>query len=176
MTAPEFSRPVRVETIGDTVQKISLSAKTGECAALARRFGLEAIESLAAEIALSRDGDEVRADGTLSARVVQTCVATAEPVPAEVAEAFSLRFRLASPATSEEEVELAATDLDVEEYEGGSIDLGEAVAETLALSLNPYPRAPGAEEVLKAAGVVSEEEAGPFAALAALKEKMARKD
>ena len=44
-----------------------------------------------------------------------------------------------------------------------AIDVGEAVAETLSLSLDPYPRAPGAEEALKAAGVKSEEEAGPFA-------------
>jgi hypothetical protein len=32
----------------------------------------------------------------------------------------------------------------------------------------PYPRSPNAEEALKAAGVLSEEQAGPFAALAKL--------
>ena len=42
-------------------------------------------------------------------------------------------------------------------------------ADTLALSLDPYPRSPNAEAALKDAGVLSEEEASPFAALAALK-------
>ena len=32
-------------------------------------------------------------------------------------------------------------------YDGAAIDIGEAVAETLLLDLDPYPRAPGAEEV-----------------------------
>jgi hypothetical protein len=39
----------------------------------------------------------------------------------------------------------------------------------LALVLDPYPRGPDAEAALKAAGVLSEEQAGPFAALAKLK-------
>jgi len=38
-------------------------------------------------------------------------------------------------------------------YDGASIDVGEAVAETLLLNLDPYPRAPGAEQALRAAGV-----------------------
>jgi len=72
----------------------------------------------------------------------------------------------------DEEVELSERELDLIFYDGTAIDLGEAVAETLALSLDPYPRAPNAEEALKAAGVKSEEEAGPFAALAGLRDKM----
>ena len=40
--------------------------------------------------------------------------------------------------------------MDVIFYEGETIDIGEAVAETLSLSLDPYPRAPGAETVLQA--------------------------
>jgi hypothetical protein len=59
-------------------------------------------------------------------------------------------------------------------YEGGAIDLGEAAAQTLALSIDPYPRSPAAEAALREAGVKSEEdaraEASPFAALKALKE------
>jgi hypothetical protein len=49
------------------------------------------------------------------------------------------------------------------------IDLGTAIADTLALSLDPYPRSAGAETALKAAGVMTEEEASPFAVLAQLK-------
>ena len=38
-----------------------------------------------------------------------------------------------------------------------------------ALALDPYPCGPNADDALKAAGVLSEEQAGPFAALAKLK-------
>jgi len=73
-----------------------------------------------------------------------------------------------------EEVELSEADCDVIGYEGGAIDLGEAVAETLALALDPFPRSPDADAALREAGVLSEEDAGPFAALKALKEKMGK--
>jgi uncharacterized protein YutE (UPF0331/DUF86 family) len=59
-------------------------------------------------------------------------------------------------------------------YSGGAIDLGEAAAETLALALDPFPRSPAAAAALKEAGVLSEEEAGPFGALAGLRDKLKR--
>jgi hypothetical protein len=67
------------------------------------------------------------------------------------------------------EVVSAKFDLDTMFHDGQAIDLGLAIADTLALALNPYPRGPAADEALKAAGVLSEAEAGPFAALAKLK-------
>jgi uncharacterized protein YutE (UPF0331/DUF86 family) len=61
-------------------------------------------------------------------------------------------------------------------YDGGAmIDLGEVAAETMALALDPFPRGPDAESALKAAGVISEEEAKPLGALAGLKDKLAGK-
>jgi hypothetical protein len=74
----------------------------------------------------------------------------------------------------EEEVELSDTELDVIFYVGAMVDAGEAVAQSLALAIDPYPRAPGAEEALKEAGVKDESEAGPFGALAALKDKLGK--
>jgi hypothetical protein len=53
--------------------------------------------------------------------------------------------------------------------EGEKIDIGEAVAQSLSLALDPYPRVADADARLKALGVMSEEDAGPFAALAALR-------
>ena len=72
----------------------------------------------------------------------------------------------------EEEIELGSGDLDTIVHDGSAIELGREIADTLALSIDPYPRSAGAEVALKEAGVMSEEEAGPFAALAALKSKM----
>lgn len=173
---PEFSRPYRVDTLGSSPREVSIGADASEREALARRFGLQAIQSLSAEAALTRSGDSVIAAGKAAASVTQSCVATGEPVEARVEEEFRIEFRRhPDRAGPEEEIELSEGELDVVFYGGGAIDLGEAVAETVSLALNPYPRCEAAEEALRQAGVKSEEEAraesSPFAALAALKDK-----
>lgn len=177
MTEPEFSRPVRVDTLGSAPRTLAIDANKEERAALSRRFALIGIERLDAEAELTRRGDAVRAEGTLRAQVTQSCVASGESVPAEVAEDFEIEFRPElTVATPDEDVELSEGELDVVFYSGGSIDLGEAVAETLSLALDPFPRSPAAKEALKEAGVKTEEEAkadsSPFAGLAALKDKL----
>ena len=74
------------------------------------------------------------------------------------------------PATRpDEEIELGSGDLDVVFHDGAAIDLGGALADTLALSLDPYPRSASADAALKEAGVLTEEQASPFAVLAGLK-------
>lgn len=172
---PEFSRPVRVDTIGAEPRSMEIAAEPEEREGLAKRFGLVAIHALSADAALSRNGEIVIAEGRLEAAVTQSCVATAVPLEAAVKEKFRIEFRPQPDAASpEEEIELSESEMDVVFYDSASIDLGEAVAETLSLALDPYPRAPGADEALKAAGVKDEEEAGPFAALAALKDKLGK--
>jgi uncharacterized metal-binding protein YceD (DUF177 family) len=105
----------------------------------------------------------------------QSCVVTGEPVPAHVDEAFAVDV-LPEPKLggTEPEIELGADDCDIMFHDGSSVDLGAAVVDSLALALDPYPRSAGAEAALKEAGVISEEEAGPFAALAALRDKMGK--
>jgi len=167
---PEFSRLVRLDTLGAAPFTVTVEADAAERAALAARFGLIVVDRLSAEAALTRSGDSVTATGRLSAGVVQSCVATGEPVPALVDEEFKIEFRPAPGRTAaEEEVELSEDELDVTFYDGAAVDLGEAVAETLLLNLDPYPRCAAAEQALRAAGVKSEEEAraesSPFAVL-----------
>jgi uncharacterized metal-binding protein YceD (DUF177 family) len=174
---PEFSRPVRLDSLGAEPRRLAVEADEAERAALAERFGLAAIGRLTAEATLTRSGETIIAAGSLRAEAVQICVATGEPVPAKVDEPFRIEFRPEPDAAApDEEVELGERELDVTFYAGGAIDLGEAVAETLSLSLDPFPRAPGAEASLQAAGVKSEEQAraesSPFASLAALKDKL----
>jgi uncharacterized metal-binding protein YceD (DUF177 family) len=173
----EFSRLYRLDSLSDEPRRVEMEAGPDEREALARRFGLLAVEALAAQAELRRSGEAVTAVGRLRARVTQSCVASAEPVEAEVAEDFRVEFRpLPADARPEEEIELGEGELDVTFHEGGAIDLGEAVAQTLLLGLDPYPRAPAAEAALREAGVKSEEEArveaSPFAALKALKGKL----
>ena len=169
MTAPEFSRPVRIDTIGEGPRRLNVQAEEVERINLARRFGLVAIDRLTADLTLTRKGKDVAIEGTLSAKVVQACVATGEPLDAAIEVPFALIFRpLPETAGPEDEIELGENELDVIFYDSSSIDVGEAAAETLLLNIDPYPRAPGAEEALKQAGVKSEEEARPLGALAGL--------
>ncbi|MGA9583041.1 MAG: DUF177 domain-containing protein [Allosphingosinicella sp.] len=173
----EFSRLHRLETLSAEPVRVEIEARPEELEALARRFGLVAVDFLAADAELRRSGDAATAVGRLRAKVTQSCVASGEPVEAEVTEDFRVDFRPApADGLPEEEVELGEGELDVAFYEGGAIDLGEAVAQTLLLGLDPYPRSPAAEAALREAGVKTEEEAraeaSPFAALAELKGKM----
>lgn len=173
----EFSRLHRLETLSSEPTRIEIEAGPEELEALARRFGLVAVGSLTAEADLRRSGEAATAVGRLRARVTQSCVASGEPVEAEVTEDFRVDFRpMPADGRPEEEIELGEGELDVTFYEGGAIDLGEAVAQSLLLGLDPYPRSPAAEAALREAGVKSEEEArsesSPFAALAALKGKL----
>ncbi|WBY07052.1 YceD family protein [Sphingomonas sp. 7/4-4] len=172
---PEFPRPHRLDQIGTGESNVAIEADETERAALARRFDLVALDHLAASFALHRDAAGVRASGHLSAAVTQSCGVTGEPLPAKIEEDFAIRF-LPEPTEDEshDEIELAEEDLDTVFYTGSALDLGEAAAETLALALDPFPRSPNAAEVLKQAGVISEEEAGPFGALAALKDKLGK--
>lgn len=169
----EFSRLFRLDALSDEPRDVRIEAGPAEREALAARFGLVGIDSLAAEARLRCHGDSVEAEGLLRASVTQSCIATAEPVEARVEEAFRVEFRPPPEARADEEVELGEEELDVVFYEGGAIDLGEAVAQTLALALDPYPRSPAAEAALREAGVKNEEEAraeaSPFAALKGLK-------
>ena len=152
-------------------QRIDHTADNAERAAVAQRLDLLGLKRLEATLTLQREGDKVRAEGRLRASVTQACVATGDPVPATVDEPISLLFMPEPKGTPDEEVELSGEDLDVIFHDGREIDLGAAIADELSLALDPYPRSAGAENALKEAGVLSEEQAGPFAALAALKGK-----
>jgi uncharacterized metal-binding protein YceD (DUF177 family) len=112
----------------------------------------------------------VRAEGRLAASLTQSCVITRDPLAAHIDEPFELLF-MPAPADGapDDEIELGVQDCDVVFYDGAVIDLGGAIADTLALSLDPYPRSAGADAALREAGVMSEEQASPFAVLAKLR-------
>jgi uncharacterized metal-binding protein YceD (DUF177 family) len=170
---PEFSRRVPLDRIGSSPFSDKIEASVEERAALAERFGWIALDTLTAEFVLTERSGGVDAAGRFRATLSQPCVVTGDPVPAVLDQKFEVRF--VDPAVlasgEEDEVELSENDLDVMETEDGAIDLGEAVAQTLALSVDPFPRSDAAAARLKEAGVVAEgeeEKAGPFAGLKGL--------
>jgi uncharacterized metal-binding protein YceD (DUF177 family) len=164
---PEWSRPERLDTIAHDERTVTIAADEAERAAVACRFDLVAVDRLGAELTMRRDGAGILVSGRVTAAVAQTCSVTAERLDVTIDEPVLVRF--VEPATGEEEVELSADALDTIEIEGGAIDLGEAAVQTMALALDPFPRGPNAGRVLKAAGVIGEDEAKPMGALAGLK-------
>jgi uncharacterized metal-binding protein YceD (DUF177 family) len=171
----EFSRVVDVEGLGEDELQRKIDATQEEREALARRFGLIALDKLTAIVHLRKAaGHAVDLRAEFEADVVQACVVTLEPVPAHIAERFELTFAPQEAPQPGEEIDLSATDEDViEPLLGGEIDVGEAVSQHLALALDPYPRAPGVTfEPSKYPGLTPKSpETGPFSALASLRKR-----
>lgn len=172
---PEFSRAIRVETISDAPRRMEIVADADERRRLAGRFRLKAIDRLSAAITLSRRAGTIHAEGEVDAAVVQACVVTDEPLPAEVRAPFSVRFvPEAQVSAPDEELELSEEDCDILPIQHGEIDLGELAAETLALALDPFPRSQGADATIREASPAGGDAAGPFAGLKGLKDRLER--
>ena len=166
---PEFSHVVPLSEIGLKAVHHSLRASDSERAALAKRFALTALDRLSAEVALSSDDIGIIATGSLAAEVMQVCVVSGKPVLAHIAESFAIRFSPEPIFEPDSDIELEVEETDSMFHDGRVIDLGEAVAQTLALAFNPFPRSADAEEILQQAGLKDDIPSGPFAALAALR-------
>ena len=136
---PEFPRPIR---LGLDPREVTLDATAAECAALAARFGILGIGSLSARIRLEPEtGGSIRARGMLVAEVEQACIVTLDAVRQLVQAPIDLRLLGEGESPGDDDPDSA----DEIETSGGIVELGEAVAEQLALALDPYPRAEGAE-------------------------------
>jgi len=145
--APEFSRPVIVATINRGGETLTLTPTTAEAEALAHRLGVEGVRELVAEVTLKQRGKGVvSARGRVQATLDRLCVISLAPIEEKIDERFSVLFRpeAAAEAGARAEVALDTEADDEEPYADGTIDLGEHVAQTLALALAPWPRAPGA--------------------------------
>ncbi len=171
LPAPEFCRIVECDGLGPAPARHDIEADAGEREALARRFGLERLDGLAAKVSLKRNGDRrIAVDGSFLADLAQTCIVSLEPVPEHIEESFSLVYA-SEEGTGAEDLAFTLDDNDwPEPLLDGKIDIGEAVAQQLALALEPYPRALGAtHENQDFEGPAGESAASPFAALAGLK-------
>jgi uncharacterized metal-binding protein YceD (DUF177 family) len=169
----EFSRPFAALNMRGKESTITLEATPGECAALAARFGILDVGRLNARLTVRavRAGRAYRVRGELTADVVQSCVVTLAPVAQHIEETLDCLF--ASEGDVEGgEILVDAEAEDVEPLAGGKIDLGELVAQQLALGLDPFPRAEGATLETPTGG--GEAADGPFAALAKLRHKSAQ--
>lgn len=173
--APEFSRIFNLGDLGENTRQLDLRATEGECASLARRFSVPAIAGLSASGALEgQAGGRVRLHVSIRAEVTQTCVVTLEPVVNRIEEEVDILFE---PSRGDRRAIDVGFDpaADREPLSGDSLDIGEIVAEELALALDPYPRTPGVGletgPGAPPAGTGEDSPSGPFEALAALRRK-----
>jgi uncharacterized metal-binding protein YceD (DUF177 family) len=171
---PEFSRPERLDTIGERERIVEIAATEDERAALAKRFALLSITRLDARLGIKRTDSGIVVKGRVTGAAVQACSVTDEPLDTQIDEPVALLF-VDQLVSEGDEVELSDDALDTVAIEGGMIDLGEAAADTLALAIDPFPRGPNAAAALAAAGVISEDEFRPANAFSDLKARMAGK-
>jgi uncharacterized metal-binding protein YceD (DUF177 family) len=164
----EFSRPLDVTRVPLQGSTERISAEPAECAALAARFGLPAIHSLAAELKVSRwRGEGLKIEGRFSADLDQICVVSLEAFRSMLSDAFESYFLPAGRKGGKDEA--AIEEGDAEPFENGVIDMGEAVAEAMALALDPYPKKPGISFDNIVEDTDSSQEQNPFAGLSRLK-------
>jgi len=173
-STPEFSRPISIEGITpDKLRKESVEATEEECAALAQRFDLRSLSGLTAKLGIRRiaGGATVRVEGDFEAEVVQACVVSLRDVPSLIKGHFDTYFT--EEKTSEGEIEFTADDPEevADIISRGQIDLGEVVAQSLALEIDPYPRAPGVSLAAQLAETGVKAKHSPFQVLEEIKKK-----
>jgi uncharacterized metal-binding protein YceD (DUF177 family) len=171
--APEFSCPLDVTRVPSRGSSEKISAEPQECADLARRFGLPALHSLEAELKVSRwRGEGLKIKGRFTADLDQTCVVSLDIFRSLLAGEFESYFL---PAGSSGGAEIALIEEgDAVAFDNGIIDMGEVVAEAVALALDPYPKKPGISfadmiEDEQASGAGKDAERNPFAGLQTLR-------
>lgn len=169
----EFSRPLDITRVPAQGCTEKIAAEPKECAALAERFGLPAIHSLKAELRISRwRGEGLKIKGSLVADIDQTCVVSLDIFRSTLEDSFESYFLPASSLAGSDEATIEESDADP--FENGIIDMGEAVAEAMALALDPYPKKPGtsfADQVEpESEGAGAETGRNPFARLSRLTE------
>src|SRR5262245_49908504 len=173
---PPLSRPIKVDEIKDSVQG-ETQATPSELAAITKLLGLKGLGPLIFTYRLNRGGgDRLRLTGRLTASATQTCVVSLEPVESSIdvpAEAEFWPEELIDQLDKSADESGGSGHLDwPEPIIDGKIDLGPFIYETLAMSLDAYPRKQGmsfdwSQGTSKQSGSWS----GPFAALAGLKRR-----
>ena len=160
---PEFSRPLIVDRVPRKGSHEIFAAEMKECSALALRFGLPAIHALKAHlVATPWRGGGLKVTGDFTVDLEQLSVVSLEPFR----ESYTIEVeRYFLPP----KIAIDGIEEDAEIIENGEVDLGELVAETLSLELDPYPRKKGEEfadhEESDDASETKSEKPSPFANL-----------
>ncbi|QKV18334.1 YceD family protein [Oricola thermophila] len=177
-----ISRPVVVSVLPSGGFPVRIEATSEQRAALAEAHALVSVDEFTADLVVKRwRKDGVRIQGTASARIVQACIVSLDPVKSDINVEIDAVFvpegsRLARPLDDEGALIVDPEGPDLPEtFEGGVIDVGAVAEEFFELEIDPYPRAPGVEleEFVGAADDEGEDRSeNPFARLAGLRDKL----
>lgn len=167
----EFSRPVTVEDLepGGEIRRV-FEAGVVERQALIERLEIVDLKGLTADMVLRRlkGGQLVKVEGCITADVTQRCVVTGNPIENHVEENVDEIF---APEEYEPPEGIDRDELP-EAFDGHDIDIGELATQILSLSLDPYPRVPGANPEWADSGEPTENERRrPFEGLADMLKK-----
>ncbi|NCO21115.1 MAG: DUF177 domain-containing protein [Rhodobacterales bacterium] len=170
-----WSHILRLSDLGHRRETaFDLVPDTVAMAELASDLGIDAVRKLRFRGTLTPQG---RHDWALSAHlgatVVQPCVVTLAPVTTRIDATVTRRY-LADMALPDTAGEVEMPEDDTAEPLSATLDLGNVMAEALALNVPDFPRAPGVElgeAVFAAPGTapLRDEDTRPFAGLAGLR-------
>jgi len=142
--------PVNVRSLPRRGKELHLKSNAYQRARLAQNHGLEGVDCFECFLQIQpRSQGHVHVQGTLSAKVVQNCVVSGEPMFQDVHDSFVLLF---IPQTQDQQErgeiifdEKGQEEDDIEFFDGVQIDLGAVVEEFFELALDPYPRKQGVQ-------------------------------
>lgn len=166
---------VRLDSMPVAGRDIVVVPDADERAAIARQLEVTSLNRLEVKLHAVRFRGGIRVTGRLTAEVTQPSVVTTEPLTQSISEPIDRIFlpggekEFAGPANAEIFVDLEGEDMP-DHFEGNEADLSDLIIETLALSIDLYPREPGAS--LEDTGFEPDRDgSSPFDVLKALKPK-----
>lgn len=179
MSAPQriqlHDASIRLDSMPVAGRDVNVTPTADERAAIAAQLELSSVDALTVHLHAVRFRGGIRVTGRLTGRVTQPSVVTLEPLTQDVSEPIDRIFlpggekQYAGPANAEVFVDLEGDDVP-DHFEGNEADLSDLIVETLALSVDLYPREPGAS--LDDAGLKPDlDNPSPFAVLKTLKPK-----
>ncbi|MBJ7485353.1 DUF177 domain-containing protein [Brevundimonas sp.] len=142
-----LSEPVRLNEIGKGLDR-TLEPDAAARAKIAKALDLASLDAFVADLSVAPAANAgYRLTGRVRASAVQTCGITLEPLPVEIDQRFSIDLVEAVDPIETDEIEITLDDDAPDIIEDGRIDLGQYAVEQLVLTLDPFPRKPGAEFV-----------------------------
>ncbi|WP_240623217.1 YceD family protein [Brevundimonas lutea] len=140
-----WSETIRLNEIGNCLER-RLEADAATRGRVMKALDLQGLDALSAEVSLKPSGRGWMLSGRVRAEAVQTCGLTLEPLPVTIDAPFEIGLveAVEHPRGPAEEIDISLEEDTPDEVEG-VVDLAAYALEQLALSLDPFPRKPGAE-------------------------------
>ena len=171
-TTPLPDATIRFDNLPSAGRSIEVGATREEREVIAERLNVTSVELLQAKLHASPIKGGIQVQGRVEAKVTQPCVITFVPVVQSISETFARVFlhgreeEYTGPPGAEVFIDLEGEDLP-DYFEGPEVDFSDLILEAVALAIDPYPKAPGAE--VPEAFSEEDEDTSPFASLKQLK-------